>query len=244
MRGPPRVPVSRPAIKRAVARGRPPTLTLASVSSAGSSPSRSRPRRHRSPIGRRRPRPRAALVPASRGGSRPQGRGGSRSQPKISKTTPCKVALRSLAGAISRKTSCLVGQITCNMHHCAICKMPLVLPGTGLFGDRRRRSSTTIEVAPARHSERIASRVAEPRPFAGVGADTYQGECQYRPDAVIKRAPPSTSEITSPRAPVSGEPVSDRLRTPPTEWGQEPTPDGLTLSLQFLQHLVTFARAH
>jgi hypothetical protein len=46
------------------------------------------------------------------------------------------------------------GKSAALLHHRAICKTPMALPGNGLFGAiAGKKSLPTIEVAPARHSE-------------------------------------------------------------------------------------------
>jgi hypothetical protein len=75
---------------------------------------------------------------------------------KISKTTPCKVAGRSLAGmlwAIPRKHSDTSGKSAALFHRRAICKTLMALLSNGLFGAiADKKSLPAIEVAPARHS--------------------------------------------------------------------------------------------
>ncbi len=53
---------------------------------------------------------------------------------KIPKTTPCKVAWRSPACAISRKHFDTSGKSPARLHDRGICRTPMTLPDTGLFG--------------------------------------------------------------------------------------------------------------
>ena len=53
---------------------------------------------------------------------------------KIPKTTPCKVAWRSPGSAIPRKHFDTSGKSPARLHHPGICRTPMTLADTGLFG--------------------------------------------------------------------------------------------------------------
>ena len=74
---------------------------------------------------------------------------------KISKTTPCKVARPSPAWAIPQRHFDTSGKSPANFHHRVIRKTPVPPARHRAFRrDGRQQSLCTVEVAPARHSQR------------------------------------------------------------------------------------------
>jgi hypothetical protein len=72
---------------------------------------------------------------------------------KISKTTPCKVAWQSLAGAISRKTFDTSGKSTALIYRRTFWKTPLTVPNAGLLGIiAGNNPCSPLKLRPARHS--------------------------------------------------------------------------------------------
>ena len=128
-----------------------PAATNSAVRCGTRAPLRGAPTSRRSLQGRRCGRPGSENL----GRFHPRRSAEGRSHPKISKTTPCKVAWWSPAWAIPQRHFDTSGKSPANFHHRVIRKTPVPPARHRAFRrDGRQQSLCTVEVAPARHSQR------------------------------------------------------------------------------------------